>query len=561
MTLRWRTLEKAVRQRVRAEIRASPALRREYKRVGKRPGRETDEWIWRGVLTVALAILVAAAANRGVPLAGQLGLVTCWCVGWTLYSASLLGEHLYSHDALVLAVLPVLPAEAFGEGWKRFCLGTWWTTVDVCVGFGVICALTHAGPPAWIAALLAVPLNWLGTLALAGGLRAYWPRAPYALGYQSLLCLLFGIAVGGERLAPFWIEVLDKLTPALDWVPPFGWINFAVRGVMVGQLSGLCVLPAVFGVLLLALRFAQSRLAAGYGLEELVADAWATPPWPEPPDEEAAPAETPDGIAPAPVGIALPAGGLLAGGDLARRGWLERLVFRWLTPRERTLAEFMSGGQLGWTRALWTGTACVALASLAGATLGRTGQAIFLVGLFIALNVAVPVLGSGFAAFSSVFHSGAHTPLYAGLPIGYSELSRLLLKVNLLRIAAFTPVALAAGWMSTWIFRPAVANGVELAFRLLVVLLCWQPTLAALRFSAGTNDTRRGFWRTLKLVALFIPLGLLIFGLGAACLFVPTLGWAALSALGTAVASLGVFVLYGWLYNRNVFDLMHGAPQ
>ncbi|MBI2929202.1 MAG: hypothetical protein HYY24_26355 [Verrucomicrobia bacterium] len=563
MTLRWRAFEKVVRRRVRLELRASPALWREYKRVRKRPAREVGPWVLRAMLTVALGVLIAATADHGVPLAGQLGLVTCWCIGWSLYYAALLRAHLYSYDALVLAVLPLPPDAVFRQQWKQFRLGTWWTLVDVGVAFSVIGALTAAAPPAWLAALSALGLHWLGTLALAGLLVTFWPKAPYGLGYQALLFLLFGIAIAGQWVAPPLLGLLDKLTPALQWAPPFGWINFAVRRVVESEWSALGFLFPILGLLLLALRFAQRRLAAAYAVEEFVADAFSGRAGLEPADQEAPLAEGADGRAPSrsEAELALPRGALRANGDVARRGWLERLAFAWFTPRERTLAEFMSAGQLRWTGALWTGTGFTALALLAGATLGGAGEAIFFIGLFIALTAAVPLLAFGFSAFSTVPQFSASFPVYAGLPLGYWELSRLLLKVSLLRIAAFTPVALAAGWASEWIFPPAAFGGVQLAIRIMAVLLCWQPTLAALQFSSGTNDTRRGFWRTLKLLSFFLPLVLAMVGLSAVCLLVPTPWIAAGSALGTGLLSLGVLACYGRLYNRNAFDLMQGAPQ
>lgn len=88
MTLRWRPFEQAVRQRVRAEPRASPALWREYKRVRKRPYPETGPWVFRALLTVAMGTVMVGAAGRGVSLAGQIGVVRCRCLGWSLYYAA-----------------------------------------------------------------------------------------------------------------------------------------------------------------------------------------------------------------------------------------------------------------------------------------------------------------------------------------------------------------------------------------------------------------------------------------------------------------------------------------
>ncbi|HMD30317.1 MAG TPA: hypothetical protein VKG84_00315, partial [Candidatus Acidoferrales bacterium] len=241
--------------------------------------------------------------------------------------------------------------------------------------------------------------------------------------------------------------------------------------------------------------------------------------------------------------------------DWNSAGWIESLAARWLSAREKTLAEFFLGSQLGrwtaqWRAALtwaipasflalpflplpaWCGALAAAVAGLAG----------------------LPLAGGKWPAFDAVWSSGVLLPAFASMPVGYWEASRMMFKVNVVRTAVWSPFLCVGAWMFGLQLGLSVLHAAAVALQVLVVLLVVQPLMIAARFSSGTNDSRSYLLESAASLGLFLGC--------AVALATVTVGFFALPlpyALGCSlllpVPSAICWSCYGLLYNRARIDL------
>ena len=161
-----------------------------------------------------------------------------------------------------------------------------------------------------------------------------------------------------------------------------------------------------------------------------------------------------------------------------------------------------------------------------------------------------------------VVSSGTLWPAYAGLPISYSDVTRVLLKVNLVRYAVWSPifivyaVGLAIVIELPWFF------GVRFALALLAVLISAQGIFIMGQHANGTNDTRRLTWHSL--VAIVSVLLLVIAYLVSVGVFFGSAGWAGAPDIALAAGGCAASFLFSWLswavyrllYNRGRIDLL-----
>ena len=248
---------------------------------------------------------------------------------------------------------------------------------------------------------------------------------------------------------------------------------------------------------------------------------------------------------------------LLDPGDWSTRGWVEALVGRWLTPREKTLAEFFLGGGpgSGWTdqwllRAKWALPATV----FALPFVPLPGWVAICASLVAVLSGAGLLIGS-WPGFLAGWSSGLLLPVFAPLPVGYWEVSRMMMKVSLVRVAAWLPILLLGStlfWLQVSLSLPdALLVSLFTGWALVSV----QPVLVAGRFSASTNDSRSGLLMQAAVATLFVGAMCSMIGAGIACIVVRgavVLLFVPLVPLPALLCWLG----YGALYNRGRIDLI-----
>ena len=542
MNLRDRLTERSLRARVRRELRASPRLWAEHRRV--RPGtsrRFSAAWL----LYLFIALIgfgwIQNLLEGSETVWPALSVVAWWFLGVTgLLIQRILGR-LYDGAAVAaLCHLPLTDREIFGARWHGQSLRALLVSLlYLPVGAGIA---WHGGEN-WATRLLLTVLpsgQYLLAFAIAMVLAAWVPRVSPVLlvtGFPLAWVLLWG-GVG----QPEWSTPLVRVG---SWLPPFGWLNQAAyHGVAGGQSSELGLLIPLVGLLAIV-PMAWRRLRDDYQLDGPSTDS----PEPEPvagvdsataaaEPESAAPTETMEGL-----GASMPANGA---------GWLERWVHRrcW-TPRERQLAEFFLGESRQWTIAfagmIWAFPAAAAVLFLFG------GSAPWMVILVTVFTAAWGLTGDSWRGFAPRSNGGMYSPVYAAYPFGFGEVARMILKANLVRVAAGAPFILGLAAVGSWRVTGDAMPGLVYAGKALALWVAALPVIVLLRFSAGTNDTQRP---RLRLLLTVLPLTLICVGGGATFVLASTRGVAALGFALAAMGSTSLLVAYGRAWAGGRFDLV-----
>jgi hypothetical protein len=567
--------ERRLRRAVKRAVRGSPALRRDAKR-GRRPRHYSALPLLRLFMSSVPALLVWNAYGATHHLAPCLVVLNGWLILMALFRASHLFQCLFqAPDRFALLHLPISDDDVFRWERQKFILASIFTAVDILVVYVLLAALVGMG---WVAWLAVGPLALVTALAHAGLAALLAAHLAHWVLFGRLLAVLFSfVLVVATRLVRYWDAALGMAWVWLDghatWfntLLPTGWA-VSVFGVL-DPATGWRALPALLliAVLIGSLGPSFRRLRAGFAYREIAA--------PEAPDllpeEEAAEwraTHTPD---------ALPRVGVTAIAELVEerrlfappawpeRGWLERGLWKWLTERERALADFafVHGLALtqGWRKVFRN--LLIGLALGFAASLRSPAPALWLLGLTLVvagIQVLALVYASG-SAFGKIASSGVFIPYCAVYPVGFRELSRLLVKYTLVQfplLAAFSLTAslgihrLVAG--AGFVVLPAAVMGLKAAG----LLAAARFPLVALGLSACTNDSARIRLRSLLIIFGFILFGLPFLGLGAASLFVPHAGWAALSYALAIASAYALLRMYGWFYHTNRIDLMSERPQ
>jgi hypothetical protein len=418
--------------------------------------------------------------------------------------------------------------------------------------FGIVAVRFDFPALAWVLGPVLVVVQWLLAVAIAVFLLLHRPGWRY--GISSLLNVAF--------IVPFFFplpplmerigEVLTEVMREAGWFLPAGWAVKLYGRLVLDDQWKLC--PLLIPIVLVAgsLSYSWRRLRAKF-----VTPAWILEFWPEhspaPAHAVAGPAEIPGLPAARPTEIKdrLAARDFLRPGDWAARGFIERLVHGWLTPRQRVIADFMLGGQVDWTRQLRAAFLFAAAGMALAWWLPQVREMALIFSSILAVSTGVAGNWRGFGPAAAF---GLQIPIYAVLPVGFREFAPVFFKANTVRLAAFLPVTTAFGGLAMMLFGYPVMAGLIFGLKLGLLLLLWQPVILVFHFSSGTNDTQKS---SLFAVAVFI-IFLILAGLSAVVLFTPPLiaGIGGLLLLG---AVLGAFRLYRKKYERGHFDLVH-AP-
>ncbi len=550
MNLHSRQFEKALRRRVQQELRNSPALAREHRRERRRFWRDAraPQWAYQLFFGGWLAGMWSALLMEPGLFEPSLAVFALWCLGIVGTQTHRLWATLYRPgDLTVLLNLPLSDADIFARQRREFRRNSPGLLLHFLPAGLVLLVFRHGGGGEGLAAVLLPPLQAVLALATAVQVAAFLPRLGRWLWLglpAALAAALCAWQFGGCR---------DALVQAGWWLPPFGWVNYAYeRGACQGDLwAWTLLLPAALPVW--TLPFAWRRLReryvfiepAGFDPDEETDESFA--------DETTASRE----LGPTELEDRLRAREFLQPLDWTRFGWIERLAARSLSRRERLVAEFMTGGRPYWTRnwqrAVWFFPLSLLLACLADP---NHGWLIFIAFVVVAVR-GVPLLGGHWRGLESCFIGGQFAPAYAGMPLGFAEMARVMLKASTLRWLAAAPFLLALAAVSGWRMLGDWGAGADMALRGMALCLVLQPAVVALRL-AGNGDTQHIKLRDVLIVLLFAA-PIMAFTIGA--LVSPGLVWTTACLGGCAVSALGLMWLYAMAWKRGWFDLAHDRPN
>ena len=561
--------EASLRRRVRAELRKSPELWREYKihRKVRRPRQYT--WLLRllGPLLVCSAVL----GGRASILVG-LSILTLYATGSAFLRAVQLLRGLWvSGELLICAPLPIPDEDFFRYQWRRFLAASAWMLWAFAVVYVLIAIAPGRGPDRAVPAFLLASAQWAVLVGSAAALAAWFPRRKLS-GIGLSFCIA-AIALAFARTPAR--EILESTSGRILLALPAGWVGFAfLGGVLRGAPLALAwAAPAAAGLALLVL--AKRRLAAGYRLREIhmprpaaellleqeVRSALERESRETPADPAETAARRDDYYRAMPLANvdSIRDRAFLTPDIRPYAGPLERLFARWLTARERSLAEVMMGPKLGLRSKFKTG-ALVSGFGVAFALLDRGRTPV--VHAVVAIVLGLLLLDAGWPGFRLYSCAGKFMPAHAVWPVGYREVSRLYFKLAAVRILAWLPLGLAYGAAAGSI-APMLGpwGGMEFALKVAWLAAAAQPLLMAGRYSSGTNDTspltaRGCFGLLLPAAGVMVPL------LGSlAGLFTLSLPFSILSGAGMALVSLGFWAYYGFLYERCRLDVLRSTPS
>jgi hypothetical protein len=531
------SFERAARQRVKAEVGASEKLREERRlaRAAARGRYRIRPWLIRICIMGVVLAFVTGAGSR--TLEYLVAITFLWTLGEMFLRATLFHAALYYDPALIVYdFLPIAEPEIFRKQWKRFLGRTWWGYFSFAVAYGMILVHSGIGWNAVPGGLALGAVQWLLTMAMAVCLVAFArPKQIAALAwpFQAAAFLLVWFGSDQPRLCQ-WLS-------GLAWcAPPLGWI---LQSLGVSDNSGVFhrVLPGLMSAAVLALApFAFRRVRHAF--------------------EQCEPRHSTDGRtleviqfgerkaqSPGHASVAIQGRQFLAGFDWQTAGILERLFARFLNSRERTIAEFMLAGIPRWTAVFKRLFLILFVAAVVFWPLRRLLSSIspaFLVimGLSWVGGFVVSLRG-----FSLPPGSGLPSPYYAIYPIGFWELTRVVLKINLLKSSICLPYLLLVCAFFGGIQSSALGSGLKC----IALALTVQPLLVIGAISPNTNDTRKP-----GLAFVVVALMLVMLGAGITFFFVAT--WWIVALAGFIMAALSVLelVLYGRWFNRSRFDLV-----
>jgi hypothetical protein len=135
------------------------------------------------------------------------------------------------------------------------------------------------------------------------------------------------------------------------------------------------------------------------------------------------------------------------------------------------------------------------------------------------------------------------------VPLGFSEIARVLLKVNTLRWLAAAPLLLALGAAAGWRVLGDWPAGLDFALRGTALCLVMQPVVVSFHFTGGERGIR---WRNVLILLVFLLV--LVPGCFLTVFFPDSLAWAALWLVVNAASATAIMWLYQVAWGRGWLD-------
>jgi hypothetical protein len=557
--------EKALRRRVKETVAASPALRREARTMRRSRKEYSLALIFRVAVSIGVGALAWFVGSKTQHPASALAVVTIWMLFLLFTHAQRLLATLYGEgDLSALSLLPVTNAAIFRWQFQKFVRRSGMSLLDLLCGLSAVAWWQGFPALKWLAVPPLAALAWLTLLALAMLLAIYFPSFPYAI--VSAVGPIVGLALffAREYVGPPLLALLDRAAPHLNVVLPVGW-PISLFQLLLSETSWLIatlVLPTT--AIISTIGRSMSRLQGTYQFHEVVVGE-APDLVPEEAAAEAALSETSSTDQPYHIGVTaiediIRARHFMAAPPWRERGRFEALLWRWLTVREKALAEFVFPDGFiitnAWKRIAKAFVITMLLALVAAYVFPMARNWMLGIGLFITGFQALGRMLDAGRAFQAIRCSGVNIPMYAVYPIGYRELGRLLMKYATVQAPALLAFTVFASALITAVINQPIAMGVIVGCKLGVLVVGARAFALALSFSSNTNDTSGFRFHVFVLIGSIVFGGILFLLLAGAGLAWPTQWIAWLFCLAAVAESYAFFRIYGWFYNRTRFDLM-----
>lgn len=531
VTAQARAFERAVRQRVKRKLKASPNL------LAQVPAGRRDHRLLLFALLFGFAVIAwgqrqqIAQWNFGPLIRAAPFALTLLTTGIAfLFSALWKERHLQSSARF--AALPISEREHFLLLFREWLRGSWRLPGFLLAVYLVLAYFLGFGWFGWIAVIGLAGLQWLGGPALAALLaRLPFPLATPLVGLGMIILglawLLIVLRTGRGAAMTSVLEPLSVVFPA-------GAIHQALRVALIDKEPGGWLYLAPMPLWLGFLAFAGHRLWRDLSPDRTVCLTVT--------EESDAVCQADDSSAaivePAPSRAAiqerLAPSSLRRAPRWSRPGWIERVVEWSLTPRQREIAGALTQGEPAWTRnwAIAMGLTVVAFAL----ALVPMPESLSLLPLFafILAFVSGGVSMSYFPGMELSGFSKLQVPPFCFAPIATEEFGAVVGKVVAVRFVGLLPTAMFFGAAFGLEKLPAMEVAV-IACKAGYLLLALAPFFVSMNIDVSSMSSKQcPAW-------LAAPLGLCFFvamGSGFLLLGANSLPSAAVGAVVCPASSL-----------------------
>ena len=541
-----RDFERNLRALHRAELEKSPELLREFKRKRKSESAARGRLARKVFLPVFWTAVLFAMIQNNEDIASAAGVIALWAAGTALKWGHQWFQQFYaSEDLVILNLLPLDDRQIFRFQLRRYFKGAGWIAWELMLVYLVLGLLGGGEAPAIYTLALAAIVQTILVLSLALHAASYLHMLPLGtlaglLRMTAIVLLILGVQ---------GFEFTDALVRGTEWFLPTGWVNYVLLR-SASDWTVLALAIPIAAIIYLA-RNSFERLRSFYSLEgfEIVpgrAQAGGD-------HEELTATSFGNRAGPTEIEDRISARYFLEGVNWNLGGGLEKFVARLLSPRERVITEFLVAHDPGWTRSLRWSFWVWLVVSIIVLAFGNYGTLVFF-GAYVLGAATLPLFGGEWRGMRQSAAGGMFMPGYSLYPIAFSEMARIYLKVNLVRIGAASPLIVSFAALGAYKLGHPAGYGAMIGLKLLGMVLCLQPLLVLLPISGTTNDTSRMPWLWFLIV---IPLILIIFAAALGVFF----GGNALGVL-TCLAALFLFssllfFLYRRAYRSGKFDLLN----
>jgi hypothetical protein len=569
--------EKTLSRQIKKAVRGSPELKRQYRLLNNK----RKQYKSSGAIRVALSFLIALVIwivlePKGVLAA--MAVLTLWTLIVSCAHAVRLLTTLYATaDLNAYFILPLSDEAIFCRQWNKFLRGSFFSMVDLLASLTAMALVLDLSPAQWLAVPPITILAWSMPLCIATFCVARFPFLPFRRIAVFLVVLFFLVVSTRGSFGGMVLDFFTHQAVAISLFIPTGWPLWLFHSMTPGaHLSDLAMLIPIAGFLG-TFKFSLHRLRRGYVLQEAMLPQApdilpdeeaktesAAQPEPEAQLSSAAP-EQPLRVGITEIEDTIRSRRFLAAPNWQQCGRLERLLWRWLTEREKVLSEFAFPVGISitapWKRIARNFLLIAAPMAMFCFAMPLLNVWVLIIGVFFSLGpVLVRFLDSGLT-FRPLVVSAISIPVYAGYAIGYREIGRFLFKCTAVQFPLLLLYSSACGLLVSWCARAPLGFGLGCGLKAGLLLFAGRLIVLTFSFSSGTNDSARSGWRAVILICSIVFFPIAFLALGAAGLFVGQQSIAWLLVGLAALSAYAFFRLYGWFYNRGWFDLMRVPVQ
>jgi len=568
MRLHSPQFEKAVHRGVRRMIRVSPELKRECRAARTLRRHYSITPLAAALIALAPGYLVWTMQDETSHPETALAFISLWGFALMIFRAQAVLSCLFaSSDLRTLILLPISESTVFRWEFQRFLRGSLVHLLHFAAGFSVLAWLLDFSALKWTVVPLLALLTWAVMISMATLCAARLPWLPYRLLVNGFVVLIFAFIVGRTYIGPVLLEVVDRHASSLNLLLPTGWPVSLFELLLPNSHWAYLVLLIPIAAVIMTFNGSLRRLAGGYRYQERAippaSDLVPHTETPTPISQDRDP-ERPFRLGPTAIEEVIRSRQFLMPFPWQNAGWLENLLWRWLSDREKVLADFVFPNGLrisaSWKTIFRNLGVALLLALVADLVSPAAKFWLLAIGLFITICHVLAVFLATGRAFQVTISSGIGIPMYAGLGIGLRELSVFLVKCSTVQLPFVFPFAILCSTMVVWQTGMPLQFGFWFGLKIGVLLLAGRFLTLTFGISGGTNDTARIRFRSAGLIISMAFFMLAFLGLCAASLFIPDQRIALPLLALTVAEAYATFRLYGWFYNGNRFDLMR-LPQ